>query len=572
MEIEKNAEYIGVITSLGVNGEGIIKKNGYTVFIPYALPTERVRFKVLKVKKNYAFGKIVQVLTPADERVRPKCPVFTKCGGCQMQHVKYSYQLKYKTKAVQDCFSKIAGIDYPVAPCIKSDQDWEYRNKLQIPVVWDEKGDHVGFFAENSHRVVDIDACFIHPAWSATVISAIKKYMEITGVHGYNETTRQGLLRHVVVRDIDGKLLIVLVINGETLPQEEVFLSLLKEKIPDFSCYINVNTDDTNVVTGERYRCIYGKPRYTAEEFGITYEAGPNTFLQVNGDVKKKIYDRAIRLAGINADTDVIDAYSGAGIMTAMCAKVARKAYGIEIVPEAVDCANHLAERNGLLGKMENICGACEEVLPPLVEKIRAEGHPISVILDPPRKGAEESVLHALLHALPDRIVYISCNPATLARDVGILTDTLVRSDGELKKNPNPVPKYEIVFLQPYDMFAQTKHVETLVCLSKKTEKHINIDVEFGEGEGQVSLKKLQEELNEQKPKKKTTYKDIQAYIEEKYGFKVHTAYIAEVKRDLGLPMYDAPNAVEELKRPRSHPTAEMVEAIKDALKHFEII
>ena len=219
-----------------------------------------------------------------------------------------------------------------------------------------------------------------------------------------------------------------------------------------------------------------------------------------------------------------------------------------------------------------NYNGKCEEIMPDIIAKEKQKNAEICLVLDPPRKGCDIKVIESIIKSDIDKIVYVSCKPTTLARDVGLLVGTLTFDNGQIKKAENPLTRYKVETVIPFDMFPQTKHVETLVCLSKKTEKHINIDVEFGESEGQISLKKLQEELNEQKLKKKTTYKDIQAYIEEKYGFKVHTSYIAEVKRDLGLPMYDAPNAVEELKKPRQHPTEKMVEAIKDALKYFEII
>ncbi len=468
MQLVKNEEYHATISAFGANGEGIVKTEGITVFVPYAMPQEKVQFKVLKVKKNYAFGKVTKIFTPAEDRVRAKCPVFEKCGGCQLQHVKYASQLKFKTKLVQDCFRKIAGLEVQVSPCHKSDQEWEYRNKLQLPVSRDEKGTHVGFFAENSHRIVDISACPIHPSWAKDVISVIKNYLSTCDVQAYREEDNSGVLRHVVVREVCGKLMLVFVINAEDLPYKDVLIERCKEKFHDFSLFYNVNQRETNVICGEKYVCFYGKPRMGAEEMGIRYEAGPETFLQVNGAVRKKIYEKAIKLAISHPETVVIDAYSGGGMMTALCAKNAKHAYGIEIVPEAVSCANTLAEKNGLQEKMTNICGDCEQELVPLVKKLRLAGEKISVILDPPRKGCSESVLQTLMQAKPDKIVYVSCNPATLARDVAILTDRLVRMNGELLKNDQPNPIFDVVSVEPYDMFPQTKHVESVVCLTRK--------------------------------------------------------------------------------------------------------
>ena len=570
--MKKNDEVTGVVTALGCNFEGIVKVDNTVCFIPFALLGEKITFKVLKVNKNVAYCKLLEVLTPADERVRPLCKVFSKCGGCLLQHIKYKEQLKFKTNVVKDCFKKIAGLEVNVKNTVKSDAEYNYRNKLQLPVRTTDKGNLIGFFAENSHRIVPITECSIQKEWNTQIIEIFNDFIHKYNVSCYNEETKTGELRHIVVRSVEKTLIIVAVVNGNTLTNYDKLISMLQQRFMKFSFFINENTGDSNVILGNNFTLLYGEEKVNVEEFGIKYSIGAQSFMQVNDGVKSKLYLDVIKLLDLDSETTVIDAYSGAGLMTAMFATRAKKSIGIEIVQEAVNSANELAKQNGLVGKMTNYCAPCEDVLPKIIETQRLITDKISVVLDPPRKGCDRKVLEAILKSKPDKIVYISCSPQTLARDVGILTGSLYYDGKELKKAQNFNSEYQITHAQPYDMFPQTKHVETLVCLSKKTEKHINIDVEFGEGEGQLSLKKLQEELNEQKPKKKTTYKDIQAYIEEKYGFKVHTAYIAEVKRDLGLPMYDAPNAVEELKRPRSHPTAEMVEAIKDALNHFEII
>ena len=387
----------------------------------------------------------------------------------------------------------------------------------------------------------------------------------------YNDATGLGLIRHVVVRDVDGRLMITIVINGKTLPHANELIDALSAGFKQFSLFLNINERNDNVILTDEYVCIYGKKTTVSSDLGIKFEIGPGSFMQVNDGVRRKLYQDALKAAQITPDTTVIDAYSGAGMLTAIFATKAKKAVGIEIVKEAVDCANDLKTRNGLDNKMENVNAPCETALPEVLRKVRSEGGDCVLVLDPPRQGVDEALIETIKESKPDRILYISCSPQTLARDVGLLTGTLVR-DGEKLSKSDGNGVYVLTSVQPYDMFPQTKHIETLVCLSKKSEKHISIDVEFGESDGQISLKKLQKELNEQKLKKKTTYKDIQKWVEENYGFKVHTAYIADVKRDLGLPMYDAPNAVEELKRPRQHPTEQMTTAIKAALKHFEII
>ena len=442
-----------------------------------------------------------------------------------------------------------------------------------MPVSQTQNGTSIGFYAENSHRVIPITDCLINAVWTKDIISAFTKYIEEFSILGYDENTNSGELREITVKEIKGNLLITAVILKDNIRGLDRLVEIIKEYVKyPFSLYVNINKLGTNVIYGETFKLIYGKPDYTSEMFGIKYKIGVQSFMQVNDSVCAKLYSTVRTLINSDENTVVFDAYSGAGLMTAILAKNAKKAIGVEIIPEAVACANDLAKMNNLDSKIENHLGKCEDILPTLIEKEKQNNSNVSVVLDPPRKGCDIKVINAILKSDIDKIVYVSCKPSTLARDVGLLVGSLKQDGNAIVKAENYTPKYEITYARPFDMFAHTKHVETLVCLSKKTEKHINIDIEFGEGEGQVSLKKLQEELNGQKPKKKTTYKDIQAYVEEKYGFKVHTAYIAEVKRDLGLPMYDAPNAVEELKRPRSHPTAEMIEAIKDALKHFEII
>lgn len=571
--LRKNDEREGTVIAVGADGEGIIKDEGFVIFVPFSLTGEKVRYRVLKAKDNYAYGKVLEILTPAEERVRAKCPVYGKCGGCRLQHVRYSAQLKIKEKNVGVCFKKIAGLDVEVQPASRGEGEFRYRNNLQLPVTEQNGETAIGFYAENSHRTVPIEDCLINAPWTKNVIEALNAYMREFSLKGYCENTGEGDVREITVKDVKGNLIITLVSPKRDIKGLKRFAEIIENEVKyPFSLYYNYNPKDTNVIYGEEFRLIKGSPDYAADMLGIKYRVGVRSFMQVNSSVCAKLYSAVAAAVSADEDTTVIDAYSGAGILTALLAGKAKKAIGIEIVPEAVALADKLKERNGLNGKMENVLGKCEDILPGLIEREKAKGSKISVVLDPPRKGCDYKVIKALAESGADKIIYVSCKPSTLARDVGLLVGSLEYSEGQIKKAADYTPRYDIKEIKPFDMFAQTKHIETLVCLSKKSEKHISIDVEFGESDGQISLKKLQEELNERKHKKKTTYKDIQKWVEEIYGFNVHTAYIAEVKRDLGLPMYDAPNAVEELKRPRSHPTAEMSDAIKAALKHFEII
>ncbi len=572
----KNQEFTGLVESLGSNGEGIVHMGETVFFAPFTVVGEKVKFRALKVKNRIGYAKALEILTPADERVRPKCSLFTKCGGCQLQHLRYGAQLKTKTKTVSDALRKIAGIEADVPLTVKSDSQFEYRNKLQIPVGVDKNGRNViGFYAERSHRIVPVQRCYIHPDWAAEIIRIFSEYMEKYRVRGYDETTGKGNLRHIVVRDVDGNFLITAVTATDILPETDKLVQMLGEKFKSFSLWQNVNKGTGNAVFGNKWLLLYGRGKYSAHECGIRFEAGPNTFIQVNRSVCRKLYERTVRFAAECGAKTAVDAYSGSGLLTAMLAKQLKRAYGIEAVKEAVDCADELIAPNKLEGKLFNICGTVEEELPKLLA-----GQQISetmLVVDPPRKGVDRDTLKAILASGIPSVAMISCNPATMARDVGILTGALREEGNELKKYSGYTKDgcdgyYKLLSVQPFDMFPQTKHVETLVCLSKKTAGHIDVELEFGEGEGQISLRDIHKRVQEEKPKPKATYKQIQQYIEDTYGFKVHTGYIAEVKRSLGLPMYDAPNAVEELKRPRSHPTEKMVLAIKETLAHFEII
>ncbi len=475
--IEKNDIICAVTDAIGSNGEGIIRHEGITFFVPACLPGEKVRFKVLKIKGNIGYGKAEEILTPAEERVREKCPVFAKCGGCCLQHLEYSAQLTHKSGVVKDALRKIAGLNIAVPIAVKSDSPYGYRNKLQIPVGVDKDGKTViGFYAEHSHRIVPVNACAIHPEWAEKLIGAVKRYMTECAVKGYDEENKTGAIRHIVAREIGGKFIVTLVTAKRKLPNIPYLIGLLTEIFRNFTLYLNFNSADTNVIFGKEFELLHGSGFFEAEEQGIRYEAGPVTFLQVNENVRTKLYKDALKTVCQEGDEVVIDAYSGGGLLTAMIAKKAKRVYGIELEAEASRCADSLKEKNGLKN-MTNICGYVEEKLPEVLKK--EQGEKLRLILDPPRAGIARSVLKALIKSGIPRLTIISCNPATLARDLGILTGRLIEQEGELVKNPayaeladgdTLAGYYAIEKLQPYDMFPQTKHVETLVCLARKVD------------------------------------------------------------------------------------------------------
>ena len=573
--IKKNDILTGTVQSFGSDGEGVLRMEDYVFFVPYALPGEKISFRVLKIQGKIGYGKVEEIFVSSPDRVSPVCPVFHTCGGCGLQHMNYALQTEYKREKVKNALLKIGGVEAEVSPVVPCASPYGYRNKLQLPVGVDGNGNTVlGFYAERSHRIVPIDRCYIHPEWSAKLIAVFKEYLACSEAKGYDERAKKGLIRHLVAREIDGKYLVTIVETEKNLPEKELLIEKLQTAFPGCSAFVNVNKSDSNVIFGERFYSLCGAEHIEGETDGIAYEAGAETFVQVNPEIREKLYERAMEACFAGGAEVVIDAYSGGGLMTAMAARRAKRAYGIELNAEASACAESLKKKNNL-ANMTNVCGDAAAELP----RIMAEenGEKTVLILDPPRAGVARSVLYAILKSKIERFVMISCDPATLARDLGILTGTLVEKDGVLIKNTagardNRENNYfRIESVEPFDMFPQTKHVETLVVLShKKPDSHLEVKIDFDN----TALDKtaIAERAEKRKPQEKTTYKKIQEWIEENYGFKVYTAYVAEVKRELGLPMYDAPNAVEELKRPRSHPTEEMTIAIKAALKHFEII
>ena len=474
--IRKNDSICAVTEAIGSGGEGVIRHEGVTFFVPACLPGEKVRFKVLKIKGNIGYGKLEEVLTPAEERARAKCPVFLRCGGCCLQHLDYGTQLAHKSTVVKESLRKIGGINIQVPMTVKSDFPYGYRNKLQMPIGVDVQGKTVvGFYAERSHRIVEISSCVIHPDWAETLIAVLKRYITECNLKGYDERTKTGLLRHIVAREIGGRFIFTLVALKRQVPSIAHFVELLSVAFKEFSLYVNVNDKDTNVIFGKEFHLVHGCGVFEATEQGIRYEAGPVTFLQVNENVRTKLYKDALKTVTGDGDEVVVDAYSGGGLLTAMIAKKAKRVYGIELEAEASRCADALKEKNGLKN-MTNICGYVEEKLSGVLEK--EKGEKLRLILDPPRAGIARSVVKALLQSGIPKLTIISCNPATLARDLGILTGRLIENEkNELVKNPAYIGiadgetlagYYEIERIQPYDMFPQTKHVETLVCLSHK--------------------------------------------------------------------------------------------------------
>ena len=559
MEFRKNDLVTLEIEDCGIDGEGIGKADGFTVFVKDAVIGDTVTAKIIKAKKNYGYGRLMEVLKPSPYRVEPKCEFARQCGGCQLQALSYDQQLVFKTNKVKGHLERIGGFtDIPMEPIIGMDELFHYRNKAQFPVGRNKEGKIVtGFYAGRTHNIIENRDCALGVAENKEVLDRVIAHMEKYRIEPYNEATGKGLVRHVLIRYgyFTKEVMVCLILNGNKLPKEEQLVKSLCEIPGMTSITINVNKKHSNVILGEEICLLWGQEYITDRIGDISYQISPLSFYQVNPMQTQKLYAKALEYADLHGEETVWDLYCGIGTISLFLAQKAKFVRGVEIVPAAIENAKENAKLNGL-ENTEFFVGKAEEVLPREYKKNGVYADVI--VVDPPRKGCDETLLETMVEMNPERIVYVSCDSATLARDLKYLCER----------------GYELRKVCPVDQFGMTIHVETVVLLShKKPDGHINVKVEFGEGEGKVPLDNIANKRAETyKPKERVTYKMIKEYIEAKYGFKVHTAYIAEVKRDLGLPMYDAPNAVEELKQPRKHPTAEKVEAIKDALKYFEVI
>ena len=444
--IKKNDILEVNILNLGCNGEGVAKHDDIVLFVPFALPGEKVKVQVINTKQKAYICKVIDIITPSPDRVNPVCPVFEKCGGCQLQHLNYNSACDFKTELVQNAITHIGKIDYKVKPCIESNKKYFYRNKLALPI--DPVSRSVGMFRTASHSIVNINNCFIQKEWCSDIIDNFNSYLKNSGVSIYDENTGKGVLKHLVVREVCNKFLITVVVNGNELPNSESLISLLSKNKIDFGLNININKGNSNVILTNEYKHVYGIKEVNLEEYGIRYNINNASFMQVNDYIKHLIYDAVLQEIDINAI--VVDSYSGAGLLTAIMSRVCKYAYGIEIVKPAVDIANELKKNNNILN-MKNICGDAAVELPKLINTIADD---FVVVIDPPRKGCSKQVIDTLGKVQPKKIIYISCNPSTLARDLYNLNQV---SD-----------RYVIKTIQPYDMFPQTKHVETLVVLERK--------------------------------------------------------------------------------------------------------
>ena len=533
MELAKNQEHTVTVEGYGEGGMGVARIDGRVVFVHGALRGEKCRVLILKTLKSVAFAKVLEVLEPSSERITPDCPYFPRCGGCTYRHIRYEEELRLKRQRVQDNLSRIGGSNVTVEEILGAQDTLRYRNKAQYPM---SKDGAVGFYRARTHEVIECERCLLVKPEADAAAEALRAYMQSCRVAGYDEKTGRGLVRHLYVRsNAAGESLVCVLVNGDKLPKEDRLVALLRDACPKCTgIVLGTNTKKGNVILGDRYRTLWGSDRLEDTLCGKTFRLSVPSFYQVNRAQAERLYSKAIEFAGLTGQETVLDLYCGAGTITLALSDHAKKVLGAEIVPEAIDDARENAARNGV-ENAEFFCGDASDVAKKLA---RENLRPDVITVDPPRKGLAADVVESIVEMQPQRVVYVSCDSATMARDVKRFSDL----------------GYTAQRACAVDMFPRADHVETVVLLSRETNPltvEVRMEVETGE------------------VKEHPTYKRIQEYVQEKYGFKVHTAYIAEVKRMVGLDMHKAPNAVEQRKHEYHPCPPEKVEAIKDALRHF---
>lgn len=539
MELAKNQEHTVTIEGYGEGGMGVARIDGRVVFVHGALRGEKCRVLILKTLKSVAFAKVLEVLEPSSERITPDCPYFPRCGGCTYRHIRYEEELRLKKQRVQDNLSRIGGSDVTVEEILGAQDTLRYRNKAQYPV---SKDGAVGFYRARTHEVIECERCLLVKPVADAAAEALREYMQSCRVAGYDEKTGRGLVRHLYVRsNAAGESLVCVLVNGDKLPKEDRLVTLLRDACPKCTgIVLGTNTKKGNVILGDRYRTLWGSDRLEDTLCGKTFRLSVPSFYQVNRVQAERLYAKAIEFAGLTGQETVLDFYCGAGTITLALSDHAKKVLGAEIVPEAIDDARENAARNGVKNA-EFFCGDASDVAKKLA---RENLRPDVITVDPPRKGLAADVVESIAEMQPGRVVYVSCDSATMARDVKRLADL----------------GYTAQRACAVDMFPRADHVETVVLLSKlKVDHHIEIELKM-------------DELDLTAAESKATYDEIKAYVLNKYGLKVSQLYIAQIKRKCGIIERKNYNVSkkEDAKVPQCPPEKEA--AIMDALKHFQMI
>ncbi len=571
--MNKNDRIIIKIEDIGVDGEGIGKTDGYTWFVKNALIGDTVDAVVTKVKKNYGYAKMLNIIEPSPDRVEPKCPVARQCGGCQVQELSYEAQLRFKTKKVRGNLERIGGfspefLDEVMEPICgmcadeevdtkggverrATEQAFYYRNKAQFPIGTDKNGKIVtGFYAGRTHQIIPNTECALGAKVNQEILNIIVDFMNKNHISAYDEGTGRGLVRHVLIRCgfKTGEIMVCLVINGDKIPNSEKLVDKLTQIEGMTSITYSKNCENTNVIMGKEIGILWGQGYITDYIGDVKYQISPLSFFQINPVQTEKLYGQALEYAGLTGRETVWDLYCGIGTISLFLAQNAKKVYGVEIIPQAIEDAKNNAKINGI-ENAEFFVGKAEEVLPEYYRKHSGECDnemlsPDVIVVDPPRKGCDETLLQTMAEMSPERIVYVSCDSATLARDLKFLCEH----------------GYEVKRVRPVDMFPMTVHVETVCLLSKLNAKqHIEVELNM-------------DELDLTSAESKATYEEIKEYVLEHSGLKVSHLYIAQVKLKYGIierENYNKPKT-ENARQPKCPPEKEKV--ITEALKHFNMI
>lgn len=570
MSYSKNDCVELTIEDIGVSGEGIGKVDGYTLFVKDTVIGDVVRVKIMKAKKNYGYARLMDIIKPSEDRVEPACPIARQCGGCQIQAMNYNAQLKYKQKLVKDNLLRISGltegVDYEMCEILGMDTPFRYRNKAQYPVGEDKDGNIVmGFYAGHTHSIIACpdDDCMLGHSDNAFILNTVKEWMKEYRVRAYNENIHKGTVRHVLIRTgYHTDEVMVCLVTKKMLRKEAadgLVKAIQKLKLNVASLVVNINKEDTNVILGKECITLYGRP-YIEDYIGdIKFQISPLSFYQVNPKQTEVLYNKALEFAGLKGNESVWDMYCGIGTISLFLAKKAGKVYGVEIVPQAIEDAKNNAKINNI-DNAEFFVGKAEEVVPAFYKKqtgVQSDNdstdskeydmtRPDVVVVDPPRKGCDKKLLDTIVSMSPDRIVYVSCDSATLARDLKLLVEY----------------GYKVEKVQPVDQFGNTVHVETVCLLSK-----------LHEAKHHVNVRLYMDELDLTSAESKATYEEIKLYVaEHNDGMKVSNLYIAQVKAKYGIIERENYNKAKSDDAWRPQCPKEKEEAIEAALKYFQMI
>ena len=537
--MQKNDEIILSITDVTNEGSGVGKYEGMAIFVPLTAVGDKARIKILKVKKNYAFGKLIELCEPSVHRVTPDCPVFNQCGGCVYRHISYEAELDLKTSKVYEVIKRIGGVDLAPQTILCGNTD-RYRNKAQFPVNQEGKA---GFYAFHSHRIIPCCDCMLQPTEFTEIIKICEKWIIENNISIYSEDSGKGLLRHIYLRkaELTGEIMVTFVINGDSLPFTDMLVLALTDYLGEDlkSVQLNINKENTNVILGNKCKIVYGEGYITDILCDVKVRLSALSFYQVNRDMAERLYKKAAEYAEPEGK-NILDLYCGAGTIGLSMARAAKSIIGVEIIPEAVRDAEFNAKLNGI----ENarfICADAAKAAEDLAkENIKAD----VVIVDPPRKGCSADLIDTIANKFsPERVVYVSCDPATLARDIKIFDEM----------------GYKLIEYTPCDLFPRTSHVETVALLSqRRPDEHIDITIDLTEFDTTAA------EL-------KATYPEIKEYVLNKFGLKVSSLYISQVKTKCGIIERENYNKGKAGHRVPQCPK-EKEDAIMDALKHFKMI